>query len=729
MSETSVSVDEAAQALRLALELHPTRGIIALIESPRASLAELEAAIAAIAREVDLPAAAVEVLVVEEDLGSHAELTVINRERDLRLRNQRLIAVLVTDGPSTRLARETAPDLLASPDLRLVIAASVDLEGDGAMEAGIRDLMRRRHRELDLTGLLPGTFEKRRVPLSELFMELVDLGERAGEQPRRAMVVLADPGAGKTTLLRHLAVVYADRHADPLGWGDLVPILVPLAEVALERRQDRIRPLLDFIGAWLTAQGIGDHGWNELRSRCLLLLDGIDEIPEPAVRAAVVGEALTLAEGGAVAGVVLTGRSFLVDELRPLLSRCRTRSLVAPARAQIERYLVAFVRLRQVDGAERVGHELARRIWDDPDLRGLVQTPLLLLFLALLHELEGRLPDRRVEIYNRLGELLVDRWVHARSIAERGTRSRSVTRGEVLRVLGPLAWWIVERGGGAVLEQEIEARLTLIEARREDRAEAERRARRVLALLQQDSALLRPETGRRWVFVHHSVAEFFAAREVERDQERWDALLADPFRAEWREIVLFAAGIVGVERGNTARVDELVSAILRGARRAGRYEARHPSLLVGILREDPQLSSAQRRELMGRVCQFWFESAFYPLSAIRVQEEAVAFLDWAAGSALAEVVRTALRRYFRDDGVVGVRWDRLLAASQPPPDDPRWLMSNAIPERRVGLVAGPLAANLPRLLATFGLETAPLAALYRGSELAQLRYLSQLLNR
>lgn len=709
MSDGAVTLDGATDALWRALKLHPTRGILAFLEVPRALVSKLQTMLASLAADLALPPEAVQVHVVEDDRGSRSELTRLNRERDLRIRSQRLVAVIVTDGPKARLARELAPDLLSSPDLRLVVAP-VPESDQGTTEAEIRDLMRSRHAELDLTGLLPGTFERRRVPLSELFMELVDLADIAEEQPRRATVVLADPGAGKTTLLRHLAVVYADGVADPLGVGHAIPILVPLAEVALDR-QVRVRPLLDFIGDWLGAQGVSTGGWDRVRPRCVLLLDGIDEIPDPPTRQAVVGEALTLAEQRTVSGVVLTGRSFLVDELRPLLARCRSQSIGTPSKEQIERYLVAFVRLRLVQRAERVGRELARRIWNDRDLSSLAQTPLLLLFLALLHELEGRLPDRRVEIYNRLGELLIDRWVHARSLAERGARSRSVTRGEVLRVLGPLAWWIVERGGGAVPERDIAERLTLIEASREGHAEAERRARSVLDLLQQDSALLRPEPGRRWAFVHNSVAEFFAAREVERDPARWEALLTDPYYPPWREIVLFAAGIAGIERGNTARVDELVLAILRGSRRAGRYEARHPSLIVGLLREDPQLSSPQKRDLMTRVCQFWFESAFYQVSAYRVQRQAVTFLDWAVSSPLKEVVRAALSRYFRPDAVIGVRWERLL------PPEPYFFPMNYPSD----LFAGPLAANLPRLLAAYGLETKPLLTFYREGGYAQLQ--------
>jgi hypothetical protein len=548
--------------------------------------------------------------------------------------------------------------------------------------------------------------------VSEVFLDLVRLPDEAAfatapgssRTDRRGVLVLADPGAGKTTYVRHLALTYARGDADPLHVGALTPLLLPLADYAADRERNRVRPLAEFLPDWLADGGVesaaelADHFGD-----VLLLLDGLDEMREPQARRAVLDEVAGLVSRSAVGGAVVTGRSFLIDELREAdVQRLRIASCRPPSPAEVKSYLTHFATLRGDAQARRTARVLSERIQGDPDLRDLVRTPLLLLFLALLHELEGRLPDRRVEIYNRLGELLVERWVLARSLAS-DRRVRGATRGDALRVLGPLAWWIVERGGGAVDETEMAAKLVDIELQREERAEAERRARDLLDLLKRDSALLRPEPGKRWAFVHPSVAEFFAGRDAERDPRRWDALVADPFRAEWREIVLFAAGIVGVERGNTARLDEIVEAVRRGARRAGRYDARHPSLLVGLLREDPALSGRQRRDLVERLLEFWFVNSFAPHKARQVQMEAVAFLEWGADSPVRDVVAARLGAWFHPVPTSRIRWERVLEAAPAlffGEEQTRLLVTQGVWAVEVAIT--PLVGALPRLLERYG---------------------------
>lgn len=735
-----MSVTEAVASLARALEMHPTRAIIALIEINPRALTELRRAMAELTANLGIAAEETCVIEAREAAGIRAELTQVNRERDLRLATQRLVAVLASKASELRLARELAPDLLTSPDLRLTVTAPGThcTSTPESLTSKIRALMLQRHRELDLTGLLPGTVERRTIALDTIFMEIADFTEptlptgapEGASSPRpRATLLLADPGAGKTTLLRRLVAGYAEGREDPLEIGECVALLLPLAEIADDRATDRVRPIPEFIARWLVAQGIEVDGLDVLLPRMLLLLDGIDEVPDPTLRIALVEEAVGLAEQGRVLGVVLTGRSLLVDELRRFTTRCRMLRLRAPSREQIEHYLGQFMGLRASPVPATSPAELTRRIWEDRDLRALAATPLLLLFLALLHEFEGRLPDRRVEIYARLSELLVDRWVHARSLASRTSRTRTMTRGEVQTVLGPLAWWVVERGGGAVPESDFQARLTDLLGRREEPPEAVRRAGELLQLLQHDSALLRPEPGRRWAFIHHSVAEFFAAREAEREPTCWEHLVRDPYATRWREVLLFAAGIVGTERGSVARVDALVETILRGARRRGRYEARHPSLLIGILREDPGLTTRQKRTLLLRVGKFWFENAFYRESAISAQAEGVEFLDWAAGSPLAPLVREMLAHYLAGASLTRANWTRVLAASLDTSVDQSdaWskfdrLGGTALRASFRRMVVGPLLAALPRLMRAYELDPTPVLATWVTCGDARLRW-------
>lgn len=778
MAEVVAQPEAIRDRLEQALRLHPARAVVAILEVPSSRLGAVREAIRDAGEAAGIEDGAIEVHAVSVGGGDLAWLAGLNRERDLRIRVRRALVFLVADAPSLRLLRETAPDLTAATDVWVAISPSEVRPDWSALASSVRDRMASLHGSFDLTGLLPGSVEKRVIEVDRLYMDLLDLGPElprqaagrpgqefdAGDPPLPAWLLLADPGAGKTTALRRLAWTYAGGRGDPLGVGPAVPILLPLAELAVDRDRNRVRPLVDFLPDWLREHDIaGGEALRDHLREILLLLDGLDEMREPGARRSVAVEVAGLVEQGKIAGVVLSGRSYLVDELRGESPRFRAASCRAPSPDQIRSYLERFLVARGTADAGRVATELADDILADRDLGELARTPLLLVFLALLHEIEGRLPDRRIEVYDRLAELLVERWVRARSLSRLGqsTGSRKAGRGEAWRVLGPLAWWFVERGGGAVPEVEIETRLCAIEALREEAPEAGRRARELLDLLRHDSALLRPEPRNSWAFVHPSVAEFFAARDAARDPDRWSLLIADPFRPEWREIVAFAAGFVGIEQGNTALLDQLVEAVLRGTRRAGRYEARHPSLLVGLLVEDPLLSSRQKRALAARLCEFWFTNAFHrevprrsaqpgpglltrlvERSADRVQAEAAAFLSWGAGSALRDMLAAELAGWFAPQPSPSIRWDRLLAASRyvasPEAEQAfRFLLTHwakVAPELRAPLdprhaplleTGGPLLESLPALLPSYDISPEPLLSFLRGHADWRLRAVAE----
>src|SRR5581483_3268829 len=112
----------------------------------------------------------------------------------------------------------------------------------------------------------------------------------------RRIVILGGPGAGKSLLVRYLARATAlgpESARQRLGWSeDAVPIVLPIAEFADARShnatltlrahldsvmEERGGPALRLAAARLLAEG-----------RAFILLDGIDEVPQSAARAAIV---------------------------------------------------------------------------------------------------------------------------------------------------------------------------------------------------------------------------------------------------------------------------------------------------------------------------------------------------------------------------------------------------------------------------------------------------------
>lgn len=653
-------------------------------------------------------------LTIRRDESGKEQLEAVNRARDTLLHEKRLILLRATSAADVRFLRKSAPDLTSAIDLFVELRPDVEPHSDWSMcREQLRALMEERHGSLDFTGLLPASVEQRRLPLAELYQPLVEPRpiERSILAHPGGLLVLGHPGTGKTTFVRHLAWVYARGEADPLEIGNKVPLLLSLSDYGHEREHDRVTRLLDFLPRWLTEQGV-EHAGSvaENLSQVLLLLDGLDEIRATDARLSVLVEVSALLREERIGGAVVTGRSYLVDELPQDLA-FRLASTREPTEDEIRGFLTKFVELRR--GSADEAEDLLRRVETDADLRALARTPLVLAFMAILDELEGRLPDRRIEIYYRLGEMLVDRWTRARSIGANAHRRERPTRADALRVLGPLAWWTVEQGGGAVPEEDLSLEIERIESRREGPEEGVKRAAALLDLLRTDTALLVPQANRRWRFVHSSIGEYFAGVEVERDRKRWRELLANPFRPEWREIVLFCAGQLGVIEGRVESLDSLVKAVLAKSRRSGRYDAKYPSLLVGLLREAPGLSRPQIDDLVERLAELVLVTAYSPDAAYQTQDEFVSLLDDAHGP-IADSLGTCLKRWI-SESTQQIKWDRLMSVDRA---RPVWLMrefpNEAAYHVAFALALGPFVSAL--CLGSFkryNIDLAPIIAHWR----------------
>lgn len=662
MSTTTIQVSPSELGERLRQELTVTdwRAVIAVVVAAPGLEQAAEEACSTAMGACGLAENEVVRWVARRDDAARDQLRAINRGRDTVLRAKRLIWLRTSSAADVRLLRKTAPDLTSAIDVFVELRSEVQAQPDWpACSSQLRFLMEDRHAMLDFTGLLPANVDQRKLPLAKLYQPLVDprTTDRGVEQERTGLLVLGHPGTGKTTFVRHLAWTYARQAEDPLDIGPKVPLLLSLSDYGYDREQDRVRSLVDFLPIWLAQQGIENApSLAEHLPEVLLLLDGLDEMRAPEARRAVLVEVSQLLREERVGGVVVTGRSFLVDELRQQDHVLRLASTQEPTQPQIRAFLAAFVKLRRGDRAD--AKDLVSRIEGDVDLRALARTPLMLAFMAILDELEGRLPDRRIEIYYRLGEMLVDRWTRARSIGTSASRRERPTRADALRVLGPLAWSTVERGGGAIPELVLTRELERIEGMRETPDEAKRRATALLDLLRADTALLVPQPGRRWAFVHSSIGEYFAGVEVERDKKRWNALLAQPFRPEWREIVLFCAGQLGVIEGRTESLDALVRAVLSKSRRKGRYDAKYPSLLIGLLEESPGLSRKEIDALVERLLALVLRMDYSSTAAQQMQREFVSLLLEARG-VVAQSLGSGVRRWF-SSGSQDISWERLL---------------------------------------------------------------------
>lgn len=445
----------------------------------------------------------------------------------------------------------------------------------------------------------------------------------------RWTVIVGKPGIGKTTLLRWLALFNARALllAEPgedeprlvvageqLGMPDetidlgpaRLPILVRIADWADGHGVDDLPELIDYLGSHTVADeplGLEADVASDIARRWLaagravILLDGLDEVGDARMRAAIVTgverfvrshvkdpvvsnafepwseveveawwevqASKPVSHGGNQ--VVVTSREHGYKEA-PLsgpfkLVQARPLDLAAIKRF-CHRWSLAVERFHnmhmQSRGVESGGAEMARRAAADaerlvsaieshPNIRRLADNPLLLTVLAMLQGESERLPTTRLEIYAEVTRTLVER------------RSLDWRPDEVVDVLGPLALWLQEsRPQGHASLEEVREHLRAGIERVASPQEVDQQIDSFVEAAQQQAGLLVEVGAGRYGFMHGTFREYFAAMELSRDPDSFRQWLLEHLHApRWIEVALL--GVAAIAKNHPGKIDALLN--------------------------------------------------------------------------------------------------------------------------------------------------------------------------
>src|ERR1019366_9088630 len=435
--------------------------------------------------------------------------------------------------------------------------------------------------ELDtLHRAMPGKVETFGMSISQ---ERPLMAERGTGQSVLAFVqanpcaaLLGDPGSGKTTFSNFLALALAGEmlgletgNLRRLGgeWfaGALLPVRVVLRDFAAQRdpasRLDPGDQLWEFIQRKLGAalfdfapllrKHLLTHGG-------LLLLDGLDEVPEAQrcrefVKKAVLG---FRRQFGRVR-VLLTSRTYAYQKQEWRLPGF-AEAVIAPfTQGQIERFIdrwyshVAKVR-GSLGEAEAAGRAtlLKHALQTNPHLGELAQRPLLLTLMASLHAWRGgSLPDGREELYDQSVELLLDVWERPKVVHDRQGRPVLQTesaaewfhapQSEVRKALEEAAFEAhrtqpEQKGAADIQEEKLVAALLRVAGSGVHHAQ-------VLEYIRDRAGLIINRGERVYGFPHRTFQEYLAARHLTVTgfpAKLVELVCAHPDR--WREVLLLA---------------------------------------------------------------------------------------------------------------------------------------------------------------------------------------------
>ena len=439
---------------------------------------------------------------------------------------------------SETLLREFAQTLLNNLLLRLDLAP---LRAERALYGSLGDHF-----------VVPA-FRERKANAETVVQEGVILKELAEPGARR--IVHGGAGVGKTTWslwiqsrllqseLRRLCVVLRLREYTRIENQSLL-------ELMQERAGTHLRDAIShtIIRRWC------DKG------RLVVILDGFDEISEER-RDAVEKWIKDLSASSKRAAIVVTSRPLQSGHLESLSKPWQQWDLLPFDESRIVDFIERWHRYlpegelspeeRQVDAKS-----LARIFFNDPSLRPLADTPLMLGTLLFVHHRDKKLPSGRVDLYERYIAAMLGLRDSGLGIQARATK---LTDKEKRRVLAHVA---LHFHLNSINEVNDDTMRNLVEEALAKFRYAEKVERLLPALCERTGLLQGPGA---WSFMHKTIAEFLVAELVCEgttrlpDKRRLDRKELWAHRQEdtWTAVMFFWAG-----KTSPRELEEFVSDML-----------------------------------------------------------------------------------------------------------------------------------------------------------------------
>ena len=420
----------------------------------------------------------------------------------------------------------------------------------------------------------PGAMEQETRILSAL--------EAISRRGERCVVLTGDPGCGKSTFANRLAYCLAMSRLDPFRAGDWlerlapwpfdfkVPVTITLLNFAARGLPDphavgRAVHLTRFIRAELARSELSGFA-GELIAMLrdpggLLLLDGLDEVPEPGRQRVQIRQAVEdFAAAFPHCRIVVTCRDYAYDDPKaPWILRGFRRHRLADFDEEkihyfIDRWIAASAPIENWD-EEKVKAKAGQfkdEVQPPRSAAQLAPRPILLQLMATLFAKGGALPGDRAKLYADSVELLLDHWQKAKVVYRDG---QPIVEGGILNALDAereqLEQALYNVAYQAHLRQAQSEDRSLQQAadirERDLKADLEavlgRDAGPVVDYIQKRAGLLLGRGGERYAFPHRTFQEYLTACHLTGLGDFHERMAGHVYAdAEWwREVFLLAA--------------------------------------------------------------------------------------------------------------------------------------------------------------------------------------------
>ncbi len=327
------------------------------------------------------------------------------------------------------------------------------------------------------------------------------------------------------------------------------------------------QPPFDGIPAALLEQALA-------QGRCLLLCDGLDEIADLSARRRLADSLADYARSSANR-LVLSSRPAGVSGSEASLGARFQRLTIQRLAPEDVRHFFVFIYAQNSELTPDEASEEADRLYavveSQPKTLELATTPLLATLLLLLWNQDGYLPERRVELYERCCQMLIESWEAQHDVAYTGVLAE-IGWERHLRLLAPLAYAIHNTGQRTDAPASelipVLAQAMQVEGLASP-ASATLEAEKFLRTLSLRSGLLQflgvGENGEgRYGFPHLTFQEYLSARHIaaQPDPDYIDTVMVHLHKAWWREVHLLVIGHLGSGSEGAQRASKLLFSVL-----------------------------------------------------------------------------------------------------------------------------------------------------------------------
>ena len=400
----------------------------------------------------------------------------------------------------------------------------------------------------------------------------VEIGELLNRYPK--FILIGPPGCGKTTLLSRVALAFAEgRAASDLGWkgANLFPIFLRLRNFGKflgQKREIFPEPCPGSLVAYLENQFrdgervrlTADFFDKRLQEgNCLVLMDGLDEVSDLRSEVAHHVDAFA-AKYGANNRLGLASRPRGYETVEMQLRRVGLAvAEVNPLDLRGIRQLTEnLLKLIEPDSTLRAADldNLTRAIGASDELTRIAGTPLFFLALVQVYKYHGaRLPNRRVDVFDEIVELLLGYWrAQQRHLSEADQLASEDGTGKYYREvkdavmvknrrLSHLAAYMQETRQAEIAKDEAERVIFEYLKNRErvpNDETAQTWAENFLINSHERSGLLVERDPGIYTFLHKGFMEYLAASALVNQGGLVDTLLAHVTDEWWEQVILLS---------------------------------------------------------------------------------------------------------------------------------------------------------------------------------------------